>query len=127
MKVYQHNEGYLRVRVDGVTMLQHRYVMEQTLGRKLETWETVHHKDHNKKNNDPTNLELISNAEHSSLHGKDKIKGWITLICPVCDSVFDKELRKYKYQMKKEGAYICCSRKCNGINSHRVKNNTPLV
>lgn len=36
----------------------HRYVMAQILGRPLETSEQVHHRDGNRMNNDPSNLEL---------------------------------------------------------------------
>lgn len=37
---------------------EHRAVMETILGRKLEKHETVHHKDGNRGNNRPENLEL---------------------------------------------------------------------
>lgn len=51
---------------------QHRVVMEQMLGRKLEKGEVVHHIDRNKKNNDPSNLQLFaSQAEHVSHHLKE--------------------------------------------------------
>ncbi len=47
---------------------EHRIVMEQILGRPLGTYEVVHHKDGNKKNNSPENLELMDQSLHASLH-----------------------------------------------------------
>lgn len=38
--------------------LEHRYVMEQIMGRALHKWESVHHRDGNRQHNDPANLEL---------------------------------------------------------------------
>jgi hypothetical protein len=53
--------GYLEVRTGqgfkGWT-LQHRYVMEQSIGRKLEPHETVHHKNGDRRDNRLENLEL---------------------------------------------------------------------
>lgn len=47
----------------------HRVVAEKKLGRKLRKGEIVHHKDNNKRNNDPDNLEVLeSQAEHARLH-----------------------------------------------------------
>ena len=46
-----------------------RFLMEQSLGRKLELGEEVHHKDRNKKNDSKDNLELLTNVEHARLHG----------------------------------------------------------
>jgi hypothetical protein len=46
-------------------ILEHRLVMEKMIGRFLEPGEVVHHKDGNKQNNDPSNLQLFSaNSEH---------------------------------------------------------------
>lgn len=47
---------------------EHRVVMESKIGRKLLSSELVHHIDENPENNDPTNLELTTRAEHVRHH-----------------------------------------------------------
>lgn len=49
-------------------VFQHRLVMECVLGRLLEPGEQVHHKDHNRTNNDPSNLELVDPSAHATHH-----------------------------------------------------------
>lgn len=51
---YKDENGYERYKDSD--LLVHRVVAEQKLGRPLEPWEVVHHKDRNKLNNDPRNL-----------------------------------------------------------------------
>ena len=46
----------------------HRIVAEQMIGRPLEPGEIVHHIDGNKRNNDPSNLMVMTQAEHCRLH-----------------------------------------------------------
>jgi hypothetical protein len=46
--------------------------MSEILGRQLNRNEYVHHKDHNRDNNDPDNLELISPKDHAAHHLLDK-------------------------------------------------------
>lgn len=61
---------------------EHRLVMEEKLGRYLEPGEVVHHKDDNRQNNHPDNLELFSsNGEHLAATRKGKApnispEGW---------------------------------------------------
>lgn len=46
----------------------HRVIAEQMLGRPLKRGEIVHHIDGNKHNNDPSNLQVMTQAEHMKLH-----------------------------------------------------------
>ena len=47
---------------NGKRIPQHRYVMEQILGRELFDFERVHHKDGIRSNNEPDNLEIWLNG-----------------------------------------------------------------
>lgn len=65
-----------RKRFDGVTTgyrkhlgrHKHRIAAEEMLGRLLLPGEIVHHIDHDKTNNDPSNLQVMTQAEHARLH-----------------------------------------------------------
>lgn len=49
---------------------QHRLVGEDIAGRALASNEVVHHRDECRTNNDPSNLEVMSQKEHRSHHGR---------------------------------------------------------
>lgn len=55
---------------------EHRYVMEQKLGRLLEKWELIHHKNGNKMDNKPENLEIFTRSEHARLHMDEERRQW---------------------------------------------------
>jgi len=98
-------------------ILEHRFRMAEHLGRSLTSEEVVHHRDGDMKNNDITNLELMSGAKHTSLHHKG-IE--ITFVCPECGAAFCKPPRKVN------GVRTFCSKSCAssfyGKKRHRSEN-----
>jgi len=51
----------------------HRVLMEAIIGRPLTRDEVVHHIDHDRTNNDPSNLQLMTRSEHARLHANEYI------------------------------------------------------
>lgn len=68
-------QGYVRLNTKQ-RINEHRYVMEQHLGRKLTPIEVVHHIDGDKTNNNINNLKLCKNqSEHSKIHYQESSWG----------------------------------------------------
>lgn len=82
----------------------HRFLAEKALDRKLGRYEFVHHKDGNKENNLPSNLEIVVLGRHNSIH-KTKYVGCKIEGCGnphsahgFCAKHAEKERRKQRKQ-----------------------------
>ena len=78
------NSGYVRIKIDeghGCKdwIKYHRYLMELHIGRKLESFENVHHKNGNRNDNRITNLELWITKQPKGQRPEDLIDyaNWI--------------------------------------------------
>jgi hypothetical protein len=63
------HDRFMVNRGDGIFTCRARKVMEEHLGRKLERDEVVHHINGDKHDDRIENLVVMSNSEHSRLHG----------------------------------------------------------
>lgn len=65
------SKGYLVIKAGPLRDVRvHRLVAEAMLGRPLDRSEDVHHRDGNKLNCHPSNLQVMGHAEHSAVSAK---------------------------------------------------------
>ena len=78
-------------------ILKHRLIMMEYLGRELTENEVVHHIDHNKSNNDISNLQLMTQSEHAKLHSHTFTKHLIQ---------YNKNIESFKNKNGKQYYFI---------------------
>lgn len=76
---HKNEDGYVIVRRDGKRGLQHRFVMEANIGRSLEEYETVHHKNGVRDDNRIDNLELWVSKQPAGQRVEDLLE-WAKFI-----------------------------------------------
>ena len=69
------SRGYKIVRRGGKKIRYNRLIAMTVLGITLTDGMDVHHIDGNKLNNDPSNLMVLSHADHARLHYADMVRG----------------------------------------------------
>ena len=108
---------------DRSTVSYARYLMSVKLGRFLTDQEEVDHKDDNKTNDDPNNLQILTpeqNREKREKHYLNNVQQKFDLECPNCGKSFtltEREMGGRITQIQKNGytGLIYCSRSCSSI------------
>lgn len=72
--IRKNKNGYVVIKVDSRWVLQHRFLMELKIGRKLKSNEAVHHINGIKDDNRIENLKLVENSEHATYQNNNSKK-----------------------------------------------------
>lgn len=78
---YTHHSGYRMLTINGERIAEHRLVMERVLGRRVEPFEEVHHKNGVRDDNRPENLELWVVPQPSGQRPEDLVS-WVVYHYP---------------------------------------------
>lgn len=118
------HQGYWRYRISidriNRSYKRARVILQLRLGKKLEVWELVHHKDRNKENDAIGNLELLNASEHADNHhdaSRAKPANWKpanTLNQDIVDRILELSkgmvlvnCSEISRQLEKEGIKVC--------------------
>jgi len=101
--VFVGHNGYRLRKTNGLREREHRLTVEEVLGRPLLPSEIVHHRNGNRSDNRPENLEVMSSRDHGLLHNPPTTP--VHLVCAVCGKTFTPHKTKRKRA-------VTCSREC---------------
>jgi hypothetical protein len=106
------NVGYVSLKIGNRARQVHRMIAESLLGRWLLPDEDVHHIDGNRRNNEPSNLQVLGHWEHARSRGRG-----IPLVahCARCGRPF----RAHHYVRRSDPGTVYhqahCSRRCGAL------------
>jgi hypothetical protein len=74
VRMFGDRKGYKRF--SGSKKLVHIWVAEKKVGGRIFPGRVVHHKDGNKSNFRPSNLQVMTRSAHAKLHARKRKSGW---------------------------------------------------
>jgi len=100
---------------------EHRYVMENKIGRRLGAAEVVHHIDGNKHNNEISNLEIVGRVHHARHHALKQAPSQIVVECSWCGKQFSLPPSVYRARISRSlSNKLFCSRSCGTKHQHSI-------
>ena len=87
-------QGYKRFWIDGRNVAEHRLVMEEYLGRKLEPGENVHHKNGVRDDNRIENLELWTTSQPYGYRVDDAVEEALATLRKYLPEALDSSYRE---------------------------------
>ena len=100
-----------------------KFLVEKSLGRYLKASETVDHIDCDFRNNDLSNLRVLSRAQHAREDCLRLVA--VDFVCPTCNVTFSlvgKKLRESHDSRRRGKTGPFCSRQCAGVYGASVQN-----
>lgn len=103
--------NYIQSYANGKSKRKHQIIMENHIGRELKENEVIHHIDGNKRNNDLSNLMLVTREEHTKIH-KDLLDKSKAVIQMTKNGEFIKKWKSAKQAERELGIYNSNISKC---------------